>query len=253
MKQLLATPGLKTATSVFEFATPGIGHIIKAAGADFVFLDMEHSGFGMSEMKRLLRYCEAAELPALVRPPSKSYHHMARLLDIGADGLMLPMVADAEEAATIVKAMKYTPDGERGVALGVAHDRYRDGPVAEKFAQANARTACVCLIETAQGVENVEAIAAVKGVDCLWIGHFDLSCSLGAPGEFENPAFIDAIERVVAAGLTHGLALGRLTASVEEAQALYAQGFDTICYGLDCNLLRDAIASGLNEIRDNCA
>lgn len=253
MKQLLATSGLKTATSVFEFATPGIGHIIKAAGADFVFLDMEHSGFDMSEMKRLLRYCEAAELPALVRPPSKSYHHMARLLDIGADGLMLPMVANAEEAAAIVKAMKYTPDGERGVALGVAHDRYRDGPVAAKFAQANARTACVCLIETAQGVENVEAIAAVEGVDCLWVGHFDLSCSLGVAGDFAAPVFIEAMARVVAAGKAQGLALGRLAASVEEAGALYAQGFDTICYGLDSNLLRDTLAAGLTGIRENCA
>lgn len=252
MKQLLAKPGLKTATSVFEFATPGIGHIIKAAGAEFVFLDMEHSGIGMSEMKQLLRYCEAAELPTLVRPPSKSYHHMARLLDIGADGLMLPMVANGDEAARIVKAMKYTPEGERGVALGVAHDRYRDGPVTEKLAQANARTACVCLIETVEGVENIEAIATVEGVDCLWVGHFDLSCSLGVAGDFESPVFKDAVARVIAAGKAHGLALGRLTASIEEAGELYAQGFDTICYGLDCNLLRDALSEGLTGIRHAC-
>ena len=102
---------------------------------------------------------------------------------------MLPMVGTADEARHIVNSMKYHPAGKRGVALQVAHDRYRPGSVADKFAAANKRTTLFCQIETAEGVENADAIAAIDGVDCLWVGHFDLSVSLGIPGQFDHPNF----------------------------------------------------------------
>src|SRR5690242_2432862 len=102
---------------VVEFATPGIGHIMKSAGCDFVLFDLEHSGFGYETVKSAMRYFEAADLPAIVRAPSKEYHHIARACDMGAEGLMLPMVSGAKEAQHILDCMKYTPDGKRGVAL----------------------------------------------------------------------------------------------------------------------------------------
>ena len=118
---------------------------------------------------------------------------------MGAEGLMLPMVGSAAEARHILNSMKYTPEGGRGVALQVAHDRYRPGAVADKFAAANRRSTLFCQIETAEGVKNADAIAALPGVDCLWVGHFDLSVSLGVPGEFGSKKFTDAIARVAAA------------------------------------------------------
>ena len=92
LKRLFANNKLKAGHSLFEFSTPGIGQILGTTGIDFVFVDMEHSGFGISELKKLVTSLRAADLPALVRPPSKSYHHIARVLDVGADGLLLPMV-----------------------------------------------------------------------------------------------------------------------------------------------------------------
>src|SRR6201987_5736511 len=103
--------------------------------------------------------------------------------------------------------MKYPPDGGRGVALQVSHDRYRPGAVMDKFVAANRRSTFFCQIETAEGVENADAIAALPGVDCLWVGHFDLSVSLGVPGQFESKTFTDAIDRVVAAAKKHANAL----------------------------------------------
>ena len=153
---------------------------------------------------------QAADLPAIVRVPSKAYHHIARACDMGAEGVMLPMVASADEAKKILQSMKYYPEGGRGVALQVAHDDYRPGPVPQKLAAANKRTTFFAQIETADGVKNADAIAAVDGVDCLWVGHFDLSVSLGIPGEFDNPKFTKAIDRVIAAAGKHGKALGRL-------------------------------------------
>src|SRR3954451_1566994 len=169
LKELSATRAPKFGHFIVEFATPGIGHIMKSAGCDFVLFDLEHSGFHFETVKSVLRYFEAADLPAIVRVPSREYHHIARAMDMGAEGLMLPMVGTAEEARRIIQSMKYHPQGGRGVALQVAHDRYHPGPIAGKFTAANARSTFFCQIETAEGVENADAIAAVEGVDCLWV------------------------------------------------------------------------------------
>src|SRR6516165_3860199 len=203
LKQMTRTPEAKLGHFIVEFATPGIGHILKQAGCDFALFDLEHSGFSFETVKSAARYFEAAELPAIVRVPSKEYHHIARTCDMGAEGIMLPMVGSAAEARRIVDSIKYTPDGRRGVALQVAHDRYRPGTVGDKFAAANRRTTVFCQIETAEGVDNAEALAALPGVDCLWVGHFDLSVSLGVPGQFGSKKFTDAVARVAAAADKH--------------------------------------------------
>jgi 2-keto-3-deoxy-L-rhamnonate aldolase RhmA len=237
---------------IVEFATPGIGHILKSAGCDFVLFDLEHSGFGFETVKSALRYFEAADLPAIVRVPSKEYHHIARAMDMGAEGLMLPMVGSADEVRHILSCMKYHPGGKRGVALQVAHDRYRPGSVAEKFTAANKRTTLFCQIETAEGVENCEAMAAIDGVDCLWVGHFDLSVSLGVPGEFENRIFTDAIARVAAATRKHGKSFGRLVPTVEQGIEIHKLGFDFICYSGDVWVLHNALADGIARLRAGC-
>jgi 2-keto-3-deoxy-L-rhamnonate aldolase RhmA len=237
---------------IVEFATPGIGHILKSAGCDFALFDLEHSGFGFETVKSAIRYFEAADLPVIVRVPSKEYHHIARAMDMGAEGLMLPMVGNAEEARHILKSMKYTPAGGRGVALQVAHDRYRPGPVVDKFVAANRRSTFFCQIETAEGVENADAIAALPGVDCLWVGHFDLSVSLGVPAEFGSKTFTDAIARVCAAARKHGKSLGRLVPTVETGVELYGQGFDFICYSGDVWVLHDALKAAIDRLHEGC-
>ena len=252
LKAMASTRAPKLGHFIVEFATPGIGHILKSAGCDFVLFDLEHSGFGFETLKSALRYFEAAALPAIVRVPSREYHHIARAMDMGAEGLMLPMVGDVEEVRHIVNSMKYFPAGRRGVALQVAHDRYRPGAVADKFVAANARTTLFCQIETAEGVENADAMAAIDGVDCLWVGHFDLSVSLGIPGEFDSPKFKHAIDRTIAAVKRHKKALGRLVPTVEQGIDLYSQGFDFVCYSGDVWVLHNALAEAIAKLRAGC-
>ncbi len=252
LKAMAGTKAPKLGTFIVEFATPGIGHILKSAGCDFVLFDTEHSGFGFETIKSAVRYFEAADLPAIVRVPSREYHHIARALDMGAEGLMLPMVGNVEEVRHIVNSMKYHPAGKRGVALQVAHDRYRPGTVADKFTASNQRTTLFCQIETAEGVENAESMAAIDGVDCLWVGHFDLSVSLGIPGEFDNPRFKKAIKTTVAAAKKHNKALGRLVPTVELGIELYAQGFDFVCYSGDVWILHAALEEAIGKLRDGC-
>jgi 2,4-dihydroxyhept-2-ene-1,7-dioic acid aldolase len=249
LRQMIGNGKPKLGHLVAEFATPGIGHILKSAGCDFVFFDMEHSGFSTETLKSAIRFFEAAELPAMVRVPSHDTHFIARAMDMGVEGLIVPMVGNVEQVRKIVSAMKYHPAGARGVALQIAHDRYRPGTVAEKFAAANNRTAFIALIETAEGVENIDAIATTEGVDCLWVGHFDLSVSLGIPGEFANPVFTAAMDKVVAASKRHGKSLGRLVGSVQQGIDVHAEGFDFICYQGDVWLLHEALADAVGKIR----
>jgi 2-keto-3-deoxy-L-rhamnonate aldolase RhmA len=237
---------------IVEFATPGIGHILRSAGCDYALFDMEHSGFGFETLKSAIRYLEAGGVSPIVRVPSKEYHHIARACDMGAEGLMVPMVGTAAEAQAIVDSMKYHPVGRRGVALQVAHDRYRAGAVAEKFVTANQTTTLFCQIETAEGVANAEAIAALDGVDCLWVGHFDLSVSLGIPGEFDHREFRQAIDKVIAATRKHNKSLGRLVPTVEQGIDFFAQGFDFICYSGDVWVLHNALADAVSALRAKC-
>ena len=252
LKAMTANRALKAGHFLLEFATPGIGYILKEAACDFAILDTEHSGFGIETVKQVMAYMRAADLPTVVRVPSKAYEDIARVCDMGADGIMLPMVGNAGEAEHIVSCMKYVPRGRRGVILRAAHDRYAPGPTMEKLQKANAETTLVVQIETAEGVENAQAIAAVDGVDVLWVGHFDLSCSLGVPGEFDHPKFTGAIERVVQACRDNGKSLGRLVPDVASGIAFYKQGFDFIAYSADAWVLGDAVASALDDIREGC-
>lgn len=252
LKVLARQKDLKVGHFIVEFATPGIGHILAAAGCDFVFFDMEHSGFGFETLKSAIRYFEAAGVSVIVRVPALENDMLARACDMGAEGLIAPMISTVAQAQAMVDSVKYFPAGKRGVGLQLAHDNYRMASVADALAGANDRTTIFCLIETAEGAANVDEIAAVEGVDGLWVGHFDLSVSLGIPGEFGHPNFAVAMASIVAAAKKHNKALGRLVPNTEQGIACYKQGFDFCCYSGDVWVLRDALSAAVNTIREGC-
>ena len=252
LRSMCNQSGVKVGTFVCEFNTPGIGYILKNAGCDFAFIDMEHSGLDVSDLKQLLRYYEAADLPTFVRPPGKDYYAIARVLDAGAEGLIIPMVGSVEEAKTIIDHARYVPEGNRGVALGIAHDHYKSGPVLDKLQRANQRTMIFPLIETQDGLENVEDIVALDGIDGLWLGHFDLSCSMGIPGQFDHPDFVAALERVAKAGKSCGKPLARVVGSAEEGAEEFKRGFEIIAVSGDCWLLQQAMQESADALRSAC-
>jgi len=254
LKAMTRRPEAKLGHFIVEFATPGIGHLLKSAGCDFVFFDMEHSGFSFDTLRSMVRTFEAAQLAMIARVPAQDYAMLARACDVGVEGLMVPMVNSAAEAEAVVSHVKYHPAGKRGVALGIAHDNFYAGDKspAQRMLEANERTTLFCLIETAEGAENVDEIAAVQGVDCLFIGHFDLTSSLGVPGEFEHPLYLAAVERIKTAARNNNLSLGRLVPTVEEGIGLYQQGFDFCCYSGDVWVLQQALTEALNTLRSGC-
>lgn len=251
VKRALARGEAAIGTMVLEFNTPGIGRIAAQAGAEFVVYDMEHTGWSIETIRMLMATTRAADTVPVVRVPATQYHLLSRPLDVGAMGLMIPMVESEEQAHLIARSVKYPPVGGRGAAFGVAHDDFglEGGTSAEKMVRANEEGLIIAQIETAAGIENVERIAAVEGIDVLWIGHNDLTNSMGIPGQFDHPDYHAAVKRVLAACRANGKAAGMMPTTPELARDLLAQGFRILAYSGDIWIYQQALREGLAAIR----
>jgi 2-dehydro-3-deoxyglucarate aldolase/4-hydroxy-2-oxoheptanedioate aldolase len=183
-----------------------------------------------------------------VRVPAVEYHLIARVLDVGAMGVMLPMVSSVEQAEAIAAAVRYPPRGRRGFGLMDTADRDPAG-AAETMRRAEEGVLAIAQIETVEGVAAAAGIAAVDGIDSLWIGQSDLSNSLGVPGDFEHPSFHEAVATVRAACEQHGKALAIMATSVEDGRARLAQGFRLVAYSGDLRIYADALRAGLDALR----
>lgn len=250
VKQKLAAGGNAFGAMVFEFFTPGLPRLMKNAGAEYVMYCMEHTGASFETLKTQFAMCRALGVAPFARVPGTEYDFIARALDIGALGVMVPLVDTAEQAKFIVSCTRYPPaGGRRGAAFGFAHDDYEGGDVIAKMKMIHERTQVIAMIETRQGLENVDAIAAVPGVDVLWLGHFDMSNFLGIPGDFANPVFQDAIRRIVGAANKHGKAAGYMAASAALGKEYLGYGFRMIATGTDQGMLQEATRAMLDGMR----
>jgi 2-dehydro-3-deoxyglucarate aldolase/4-hydroxy-2-oxoheptanedioate aldolase len=253
VKNALQKGGRAIGAMVFECFAPGLPQICRNAGAEFVLYDMEHTGLGFESLKTQLALCRGLDIVPMARVPRGEYHFIARALDIGAFGVMVPMVATRAEAEYIVSCSRYPPQGRRGAAFGFAHDDYQGGDVALKMAALHQRTMMIAQIETDQGLDNVEAIAAVPGVDALWIGQFDLTNFLGIPAQFNHPQYLAGVDRVLAACAAHGKAAAMLATDDAWARDYVAKGFRLLAYGIDQLLLQEALRRGLEVLREAAA
>ena len=249
VKQTLASGGRAFGAMVFEFFSPGLPQICKNAGAEYVLYDMEHSGLDFETLKTQFALCRGLDLVPMVRVPRGEYQFIARALDIGAMGIMVPMVGSKEEAEHIVSCTRYPPLGRRGAAFGFAHDDYQGGDVAAKITALHQRTMVIPQIETVEGLEAAEAIAAVPGVDALWLGHFDLTNFMGLPGQFQHPDYLAGVKRIVAACKTHGKTAAFLATDNAWANEYMAHGYRLLAFGIDQLMLQAALKAGLDNMR----
>jgi 2-dehydro-3-deoxyglucarate aldolase/4-hydroxy-2-oxoheptanedioate aldolase len=250
VKKTLAAGGRAFGSMIFEFFTPGMPRLLKNAGAEYAMYCMEHTGASYETLKPQFALCRALGVVPLVRVPGTEYDLIGRALDCGALGVMVPLVDTAAQAEFIVSCTRYPPaGGRRGAAFGFAHDDFEGGDVVEKMGMIHGRTLVIAMIETKSGLENVEAIAAVPGVDVLWLGHFDLSNFLGIPGQFSHPQFQDAIRKIVAAANRHGKAAGYMAASAALGQEYLGHGFRMLATGTDQGMLQEATRALLEGMR----
>lgn len=253
MKRALAAGGVALGTMVFEFNTSGVARAAAAAGAEFIIFDMEHSGWSVETVRTLIACSGGSGLVPMVRVPATQYHLIARPLDVGAMGIMVPNVESEEQARTIVRSAKYPPEGARGAGFGLAHDDYRTGDPLATMQSANDELLLIAQIESVRGVESVERIAAVDGIDVLWVGHFDLTNSMGIPTQFNHPDYLRAVERVIAACRASDKVAGFMASDVETAKQALARGFRFIAYWGDVWLYQQALRQGLEGIRAQLA
>ena len=251
VKHKVLSGGRSIGTFVLEFDTTGIGRLAAQAGAEFIVYDMEHTGWSVETIRMLLATTRATDTISLVRIPATDYDFIARVLDMGAMGIMIPMCESAAQAKTLVASAKYPPVGRRGAAFTVAHDDYTGGNIVEKMGTANRETLLIAQIETAAGLGNVNEIAAVEGIDVLWIGHFDLSNSLGIPGRFDHPLFVDALGQVLAACERHRKVPGFLAGDILAGRKLLDQGFRMLAYGGDLWLYQSSLREDITALQSH--
>ena len=226
---------------VFEFFSPGIPLILKNAGCEFIIFDMEHGGLSLEQFKILAAISNANNIFPLIRIPEVNYNYVARALDLGAAGIMAPMINKPEDAIKIVKSTKYPPTGLRGAGVGFAHDKYDNVKPLDYITEANERLINIIQIESKLGLENVEEIASIEGVDCLWVGHFDLTNFLGIPGDFNSVIYDDAIKRIVSAAKLNNKSLGIMVNNKEELSIYQKLGFNMIAVGTEMNILKQGV------------
>src|SRR5262245_626187 len=252
LRDFLNGPDVKVGFWVNEFMSPAIGHILRAAQCDLVVFDMEHSGIGFDTVRAALRSAEAAGLATIVRPPSKLYHDIARALDLGAKSLMFQMVDTPEEAREIVACMKYRPAGIRGVTTQHYYDRFTSGDLRTKLADEDGATAMIALIETQRGLENAEAIAAVDGVDCLYLGHVDLSVDLAIPSQYGHPRMLEATHELANACRRHGKHFIWDLGASGALDDMLRRGAKIIMCGSDTSALIGAVGAATASVRAAC-
>lgn len=249
-KQVLAEGKTPVGHMILEFGTRGIAQLLEVAGLDFVVVDMEHTGFTPAQIADLVAWFKATTVAPFVRVPQIEYHFIARTLDAGALGVMVPNVKNGDQARAIVDAAKYMPLGQRGVISGSTHADFKSGDVQAFLNASNANTTIICQIESKEGLDHTEEIAATQGVDVLWVGHFDLTQSLGITGQFHHDRFLDALKQVVEVARKHGLGAGIQPGSLEQAQEWIEMGFNVISYSADLFVYLDAMTRSVASVRN---
>jgi 2-keto-3-deoxy-L-rhamnonate aldolase RhmA len=235
---------------IFEFFSEGLPKILKECGADFVIYDTEHSGASIETIKRMVALGRELDLYPIVRVPGIEQNSIPQYLDAGAKGIMVPNIKSVEDAQHIVKLAKYRPLGERGIALNIAHDHYSKKEPKDKIIEAAKNNILIAMIESKEGVDNCKEILSVEGIDMGWLGHFDLTDSLGNLGNFESELFINGVKKVCSAGKSTNTPLGFLDVSPSMLKQFMEFGFSAIGYGHEVLVFQKALTDGIQMIKN---
>lgn len=227
-----------------------VARLAKSSGLDFLFIDVQHAIYSLETISHIAQAALGCGITAMVRMRGCRDPNTSVLLDGGVTGIAFPDVNTAEDARAGVAACKYAPVGRRSATSGYALFDFRAVPQAEAIAIMNRNTLVVCMIETLEGLANVDEIAAVEGVDVLLIGLTDLLTSMGKPGALGDPEAMDAVARVAAACRKHGKFFGVGGDTSLERQKIYIeQGSQFIPTQSDGAFLMAAASQAAGNLR----
>jgi 4-hydroxy-2-oxoheptanedioate aldolase len=239
--------GQATVGTFVGMASAVTAEVCAAAGVDWVLLDLEHGAGGEEQVGAVVLATAAYGVPTVVRVESAARIRLGRVLDLGAAGVMLPRLDTAAEVAEALRHLRYPPDGDRGVATYNRACRF--GLDTAALDRANTEALAVVQIESARAVEQVEEIAALEGVDVLFVGPRDLSHDLGVPGDMRAPSYLNALDRVRSATQRYGKSCGLLVSDGAAAAEKHAQGWTFVAVGSDSTLLATALTAELARAR----
>jgi len=246
LKKRLRSGG-KTVGSWLAIASDTTVEIMAHAGFDWLVIDMEHAPIGIAEAARMIRIIDLAALPALCRLPGNDPVMIKHVLDAGASGIIVPMVESGEEALRAVAASYYPPAGARGVGLaraqsyGSGFETYRDNMKESILV--------IAMIESLNGMENVDEIAVTPGIDGLLIGPYDLSASLGIIGQLDHPKMNASLQNIIGAARRAGIWCGLhvVHPNAEAISSAFAEGFTFLAVGVDMIFLDQAAKTAVQE------
>jgi 4-hydroxy-2-oxoheptanedioate aldolase len=235
--------------TTLHLCDPSVFELASLMGFDGIWMDMEHHSYSLETAAEMMRAARVGVSDIMARPAKGEFMRMQRMLEAGAQGIMYPRCDDAVEAAEVVRWAKFPPMGERGCDAANPDQPYLTQPLVQYLEDANRETFIVIQIEQPRTVDHIEAIAAVEGVDAIFIGPGDLSIQYGIPGEMDHPKMKAVMDRVAAAAKKEGKHWGCPSPSVEHTKMLLDKGARIICHNGDILMIK----SGLEKTRDDFA
>jgi len=251
LKKRLKKGNLLVGTMISELRNPNVAYMLSQCGYDFFIIDNEHGAYSPETLSDLIAAARGAGIAPIVRIPEIRRETILKPLDSGAAGLLVPQVNTAKQAEEIIFYAKYPPAGNRGVALRRAHSLYGRVKPAEYMKQANEETFIAVQAESPTAIENLDSIAAVAGVDAIFVGPFDLSVSLGIPGGVNHPREVEAIDRVIAVCRKRGTISGIHLFDLASLKKWVQKGMRFVTYSSDVALLADVAATGIGELKES--
>ena len=244
--------GQRTTGSFLDTGSAASAECMAAAGLDYFIMDLEHSPYGISEAVECIRAAEGRGISPLVRIPEISRAYILKLLDAGAEGIVIPAVRTLEEAERIVEYGKYPPLGSRGYCPTRVNG-FGSGPELEDgllsyLSRKNRELMLIPQCETAECLEAIDEVAALDGIDGIFIGPFDLSIAMGIPGDFSNPEFKKAIKRIKDAVHRAGKPVFIFCPDTETALVRAGEGYDSLTVSLDTGFLTSAYAKLVKDL-----
>lgn len=247
-REKLATGGIVSGPIVSEIRSVGPIKSLALAGHDFVWLDTEHAMFGWETIQTLSQYARAIGITPLVRVTDLSYPLVARALDAGAIGVIIPRVDTADQVRDAVAFSRYPPLGRRG-AGGEARYGFERRLPADAVEEVNAATVVIVQVETIEAVERIDEFSAVDGLDVICVGPQDLSISLRLAGQFDHPTFVEAVEHVMRRVSAAGKVAGMVERDARRFARWHAAGGRFFACNTDLNLIFTGAKADVEVIR----
>jgi 2-keto-3-deoxy-L-rhamnonate aldolase RhmA len=236
-------------SEISRLRSPDIARLYALAGFDFVFIDMEHSAYSMETVTDMIAAARTGGIVPIVRVPQADYTLISRVLDQGAQGIMVPRVNTPEQVRDIISWMRYPPDGARGFAATMAQTDFEEATIDGLMDANNHQTLCAIQIERKEALEDLDEMLSFPGVDVACLGFTDLSIDLGLPGQLDHPRMVAITERVLSLAQRHGVAAGAIGLPMDALVHWTQKGMRFISYSNEVQLLQEAATSAARRLK----